>query len=319
MGGPAAGSCVLDLFCGMGGLALGFARKGFRVTGYDIHPRVPEIFEINRIGQAVVMDLRAGKISSEGRNATLITGGPPCRPWSALNIRQRGFRHPDHDLLRVFLEIVSEIYPEAFLMENVPRLQLDPAFHKCLQMVKRRYNLAWQVVCYADYGAATARHRLFLVGFRRRRSANRAPVFFERLQAFRRPPCTTGDALRILEKSGIGDDPEHVWFNFRTIGKYQSKYRTGKYGWYRLSPDKPAPSFGNISKTYILHPFAGDGCGVPLRVLSVREAMTIMGFPPTFRFPPGMSLTDRYQMVADAVSPVFSEMCAQVMLEMLGQ
>ena len=45
---------VLDLFCGMGGLALGFARNGFSVTGYDIHPRVPEIFEMNGIGKAGV-------------------------------------------------------------------------------------------------------------------------------------------------------------------------------------------------------------------------------------------------------------------------
>ncbi|WP_299030012.1 DNA cytosine methyltransferase [uncultured Thermanaerothrix sp.] len=310
---------VLDLFCGMGGLALGFARNGFLVTGYDIYPRVPEIFEINQIGQAIVADLRTKGIRPEDRAATLIIGGPPCRPWSALNVRQRGSRHPDHDLFRIFLEIVGEIRPEAFLMENVPRLERDPAFHECLQLIEPGYDLAWKVVCYADYGAAIARHRLFLAGFRRSESTNRALTFFECLEAFRKPPRTVRDALETLEKSGTGDDPEHVWFNFQTVEKYQGKYRTGKYGWYQLSPDRPAPSFGNISKTYILHPFAGNGYGVPLRVLSVREAMTIMGFPLAFRFPPGTSLTDRYQMVADAVSPVFSEICAQVMLKILGQ
>ncbi len=307
---------LLDLFCGMGGLALGFARNGFRVTGYDIHPRIPEIFEINRIGQAVVADLRTVSVVPEEK-IPVVTGGPPCRPWSALNVRQRGSQHRDYDLFRTFLKAVTSLCPEAFLMENVPRLERDPSFREHLQIVEQEYDLAWEVVCYANYGAAIARHRLILVGFRRKGRTSRAKAFFEHLQDFRRPPVSVGSALASLEQSVSGEDPEHVWFNFQTIERYQDKYQTGKYGWYRLDPDKPAPSFGNISKTYILHPFAGNGHDVSPRVLSIREAMTIMGFPLTFRFPPGMGMTTRYQMVADAVSPVFSEICGQVMRELL--
>jgi DNA (cytosine-5)-methyltransferase 1 len=113
---------VLDLFCGMGGLALGFALNGFRVIGYDIHPRVPEIFQINRIGLAVTADLTdPASIRLEHRDVQVVTGGPPCRPWSALNLQRRGSRHPDHPLLGAFFRAIREILPEAFLMENVPR------------------------------------------------------------------------------------------------------------------------------------------------------------------------------------------------------
>jgi site-specific DNA-cytosine methylase len=45
--------------------------------------------------------------------------------------------------------------------------------------------------------------------------------------------------------------------------------------------------------------------------------MAIMGFSDKFRFPEGMGMGVRYQMVADAVSPVFSEICARVMKELL--
>ncbi len=116
-----------------------------------------------------------------------------------------------------------------------------------------------------------------------------------------------------------GGRPIATGQNFRTIEKYLEKYRAGKYGWYRIDPDAPAPSFGNIMKTYILPPWAGNGHGIPLRVLSVREAMALMGFDGTFTFPEGFSMKLRYQMVADAVSPVFSRVVARVIRAILEE
>jgi DNA (cytosine-5)-methyltransferase 1 len=166
----------------MGGLALGFARNGFRVIGYDIHPRVPEIFEINRIGLAVTADLTdPASIRPEHREAQVVTGGPPCRPWSALNLHRRGSRHPDHPLLRAFFRAVREISPEAFLMENVPRLSPDPAFQEILRDLAPEYDMRLRVIRYSDFAAATARHRLILVGFRRPRGDRKASQFFRRL------------------------------------------------------------------------------------------------------------------------------------------
>ena len=76
------------------------------------------------------------------------------------------------------------------------------------------------------------------------------------------------------------------------------------FGWLILNWDKPAPSFSNVAKAYVLHPDMN-------RVISVREALLIMGFPEEFRFPPRLGLRTRYQMIADAVSPVFSYALAQ--------
>ena len=76
-------------------------------------------------------------------------------------------------------------------------------------------------------------------------------------------------------------------------------YESGKFGWSKLEYDGYAP-FGNIMKTYI-HPRAGEG-DFPLRVLSVRGSC-YHGLSGDFRFPPGMGLGMKYQMVANAVSP----------------
>jgi DNA (cytosine-5)-methyltransferase 1 len=309
---------LLDLFCGMGGFAIGFARSGFRVTGYDINPWVPEIFCINKIGVAVSADLSdpaAAIIGNQG--AEVVIGGPPCRPWSALNLRRPGPLHPDYPLLDAFFNFIRQISPQAFLMENVSRLSLDAGFRSILRSLKRRYDIHMEVVRYSDYGAATSRRRLVVAGFRYPSGKGRAIQFFRQLETFRRPAPTVAQVLRPYLKLVRGEWPDHEWPDLKTITRYRGKYQSGRYGWYRLKPDMPAPSFGNITKTYVLHPFAGNGRGVPLRVLSIREAMAIMGFSDKFRFPEGMGMGVRYQMVADAVSPVFSEICARVMKELL--
>jgi site-specific DNA-cytosine methylase len=83
-----------------------------------------------------------------------------------------------------------------------------------------------------------------------------------------------------------------------------------------LDYDTPAPSFGSVAKTYILHPEAGIG-GYAERVLSVREVMAIMGFADSVRFPERTSRAKRYQMVANAVSPVASRAIAVVVKRLL--
>ena len=93
----------------------------------------------------------------------------------------------------------------------------------------------------------------------------------------------------------------------RTIGKYDDKYSSGKFGWHQLRWDETAPSFGHVGKTYTLHPDGKDG---DRRVVSPREVMALLGFPDAFRFPSTVPRTSKYRMVADAVSPIFGRALA---------
>jgi DNA (cytosine-5)-methyltransferase 1 len=83
---------VIDLFCGVGGLAYGFAETGYIVTGYDIDKHAVCSFSSN-VGRAFRLDLLKSPLTKIP-DAFIMLGGPPCEPWSALNLYKRGASIP---------------------------------------------------------------------------------------------------------------------------------------------------------------------------------------------------------------------------------
>lgn len=300
---------VLDLFCGAGGFSSGFSNQDFSVTGVDINPHSKEIFAINKIGNFVQKDLLSEKI--EG-NFRIIIGGPPCRPFSSVNLRRRGEGHPNYPLVARYFEHISRLRPDLFFMENVPPVRNYPVFLEAVEKIRKEgYYVEADVIHYSDFGATTKRRRLIVFGGRDETLVKKiVGKFNSRKQA----AGTVGEAIKKYEDIQENGYPDHVWPHFKTIHKYADKYESGQYGWYKLDYSQPAPSFGNIMKTYILHPESGS-TGTPPRVISIREAMEIMGFPSEFRFPDKMGVGMRYQMVVDVVSPTISEIIAEVVKE----
>jgi DNA (cytosine-5)-methyltransferase 1 len=301
---------VLDLFCGAGGLTSGFRKAGYSVTGIDISEYAGETYRINKFGDFRQVDLSLDTVDGD---YDVVIGGPPCRPWSPINTRRRGQIHSDYNLVDVFFTHIERIRPLAFILENVPPLASDMKFVSWLAAMKALgYSLQRETVQYSEYGAATRRHRLIVFGW----ANGKADMFFKRLHRLREKPSTVRDVMWQLRDQEMGTVPDHVWPQLNTIEKYLRYYETGKYGWYVLDWDSPAPSFGNIMKTYILHPDARNGG--PKRVISVREALLIMGFGMDFRFPQEAGTGIRYQMIADSVSPVFSLKIAKTLAEVLA-
>lgn len=303
---------VLDLFSGIGGLSIGFRDAGCSVTGVDSEPVSGQVYERCEIGEFIKADLRQVSVPSK---ADIVVGGPPCRPWAAINQKRRRREHDDHALLGRFFDHILGLMPGAFLMENVPALRSDDTYRRQIQLVQNAgYSTYAQLVRYSDYGAATSRTRLFTVGLRA--STTGALEFFRRLQHRRRPPLRVREAIERLREEPRNGVPDHDWSELQSIGNYTERYASGRFGWKKLDYDQPAPSFGSIAKTYILHPESGCN-GFPTRVLSVREAMAIIGFGSGVEFPAGVARAKRYQMVANAVSPVVSRAAAVVLIEML--
>jgi DNA (cytosine-5)-methyltransferase 1 len=301
---------VLDLFCGAGGITKGFLKAGFEVVGVDSSELVKTTFEENNHATFTPGDLFREVIKEK---CEIITGGPPCKPWSSVNLTRRRMDHRDHRLIGRFFAHIEYHKPEVFLFENVPPLQNDPILRRYLaRMEKFGYSTADAIVRYSHYGASTARGRLIVFGTR----SGKVDTFFNLLERQKRPASTVKDAIWDLRHKGRGEVPDHVWPELRTIYKYRKYYKSNKYGWYILKWNKPAPSFGNVMKTYILHPYGLDKPST--RVISVKEAMLIMGFSKDFAFPEKIGMGEKYQMTVDSVSPVFSYAAARAIKEMLS-
>lgn len=197
---------AIELFAGAGGLGMGISRAGFspvrivewnrwccstirsnRDADQEIVARWPDPLE----GDIRPLDFKdlSGKIE-------LVSGGPPCQPFS-LGGKHRA-NHDNRDMWSEAVRVVRETQPKAFIFENVkgltrasfatylayivhqlshPELEQlpDESWADHMARLERhqtgggeglRYNVIWQVLNAADYGVPQRRERVVFVGFR---------------------------------------------------------------------------------------------------------------------------------------------------------
>ena len=302
---------ILELFCGMGGLSLGFKQNGFSIDGIDIDQKVGRVFVYNKIGKFFKKDLLRSRIHGKYK---IVLGGPPCKPWSCLNLHTRHEKHPLYDCLAIYFKKINRIKPSLFIMENVPSIQKDPCLQSYLKVMEKSYKITKQMFKYSDYGSSFSRKRFFVIGIKSEIGIDPATIA-ESIEFSE--PVTIRHAIEDLRDKDFDPSIDHIWPKVKTIDKYLKYYASGKYGWYILDWDSLSPSFGNITKTYILHPDSFKN-GNQARPISVREAMRIVGFPDEYRFPEGIDLRSKYEMIAQSVSPVFSFKLAHAIRNTLG-
>jgi len=163
---------ILDLYCGMGGLSLGFALalENPEISGYDIDACAVETYNLNlsKLGcKAYASDLLKKELDGEW---DLVIGGVPCQPFSVANISKGGEKHRLYPTFPRFFHFVMKLKPKAFLMENVKGLVSRKHKHlleRELSLVSREYFVEYAVLNAADYGVPQKRERLFLLGIRR--------------------------------------------------------------------------------------------------------------------------------------------------------
>lgn len=162
---------MIDLFCGAGGLSLGFTQEGFITSlANDIqdccvdtyahnHPETPRdhivLGDINDVIKNLDQLL-------DGRKVDIVIGGPPCQGFSMAN-RQRLIDDPRNHLYKSYVEVVKKVHPKFFVMENVKGM-LSVAEQVKEDFEKIGYSLEYHVLNAKDYGVPQNRERLIYIG-----------------------------------------------------------------------------------------------------------------------------------------------------------
>lgn len=196
----------IELFAGAGGLALGTSAAGFRhVALLEWDRDACETLRFNaerHFGprskvEVVEGDVRQFDFRQFHGELDLVSGGPPCQPFS-IGGKHLGFED-ERNMFPEAVRAIRDIQPQAFMFENVKGLlrasfanyfsyiihqlrfpevlrRTDEDWQHHLARLERRqtsgadaglsYNVVYQVLNAADFGVAQRRARVLVVGIR---------------------------------------------------------------------------------------------------------------------------------------------------------
>ncbi len=198
---------AIELFAGAGGLGMGISKAGFKpveIVEWDKwccdtinRNRAAKVMPVARWPEPHFGDIRPKSFTHLSGQIDLVTGGPPCQPFS-LGGKHRGF-DDTRDMWPEAVRVVREVRPKAFIFENVKglkrtafatylsyiNLQLHhPAIerlddedwqdhfcrlqrhHSADKKKQPEYKVLIDVLNAADYGVPQRRERIVFVGFR---------------------------------------------------------------------------------------------------------------------------------------------------------
>lgn len=171
---------IIDLFCGIGGLSLGFEQAGFEVvSAIDMWADAVKTYNHNRkeqVAQVISVEDFNDKVLPDivkEHNITGIIGGPPCQGFSTVG--KRAIDDPRNKMYLEFYKAVKMASPDFFLIENVKgMLTLNKgAFVKdLLQRFGENglgYTISYKLLNAADYGVPQNRYRVFYVGIKNKK------------------------------------------------------------------------------------------------------------------------------------------------------
>lgn len=168
---------VIDLFCGCGGLSLGFEMAGFDVPyAIDVWSKAIDTYNYNHDGNPAhcldIHELTNEKLRALNKSKEIVgvIGGPPCQGFSKVGTRD--INDPRNHLYLEYCRVVKEMSPDFFVLENVSGLLTLCKGMFRDDIIKRfgelGYHVEFKVVCAADYGVPQNRHRVFFVGMKNR-------------------------------------------------------------------------------------------------------------------------------------------------------
>jgi len=166
---------ILDLFSGAGGFSYGMEKNKNFVTevALDFNPKALDTFKHNMPhAETVVGDITDAGVKdlvvqlSKKHHVNMIIGGPPCQGFS-LKGKKLGLDDPRNFLFNEYLNLVRELQPEVFVIENVKALLSTSAGWFKDQIVAKvgemGYKVQYGVLTASDFGVPQARQRAIFI------------------------------------------------------------------------------------------------------------------------------------------------------------
>lgn len=362
---------VIDLFCGCGGLSLGAHMAGLKGSvGVDADTDLSSAFRYNfprtKLVNADLFELKPSDLKKRYQltRPTAVLGGPPCQGFSVIG--RRNANDPRNRLLSVFFEYVAYFRPSFFLMENVPGLREPGNRNKldaALELLPGRYKvLEPTILDAAEYGAATSRPRLTVIGYDPEyvdhfsiseiraakiskpinvRAAisdlpklSRDPENYEWLRyPARKKVHEYAELLRNAPARGLGGRSiEHMRKRGFVSGCQPTRHSNEvikRFSTVRPGEREPISKYSKLNwdrPAYVLRAGTGADKGSyqaarPIhpeqpRVITVREAARIQGFPDWFQF--HSTKWHSHRMIGNSVSPLFAKAILAVIVARVG-
>jgi DNA (cytosine-5)-methyltransferase 1 len=339
---------LLDLFCGAGGLSLGFERAGFSIVkAIDIDKWAIETYNYNRKEKvAEVKDVSSVDkdfIKSIG-SVDGIIGGPPCQGFSTSG--QRLIDDERNKLYREYFRVLEEVNPKFFVIENVTGLLTFAKGAVKNDIIRRANALGYKVFLdtldTSKFGIPQIRLRIIFIGIKKE-LCNKDFVF----PVGNKKPITILDAIDDLPSLDNGED--NTKYNKPPRTEYERIIRDGMTELHNHILSKHTE---DTKKTISLVPEGGSIMDVPLelrggrnyhallrkmdrnkpalcidtghrtyfhyeekRIPSTREVARLQSFPDSFVFIGPRN--DQQKQVGNAVPPLLAEAIAKQIIKYL--
>ena len=329
---------VLELFAGAGGLALGLKQAGFHNVGLvEFDHNACDTLRLNEPHWHIIEeDITKITSSKNGiynyitpdTSVDLLSGGYPCQSFSYAG-KKMGLNDTRGTLFYHYAEIMKQVKPKMFLVENVKGLLTNDHGRTLQTMINVFTNLGYQVTYQVlnawNYGIAEKRERLIMIGIRNDlaitfqypKPNSYKPVLRDVLHNV---PQSDGQSysqakkavMELVPAGGCWRNlPEEVAKKYMGKSYYSGGGKTGMAR--RLSWDEPSLTLTTSpsqKQTERCHPDE-------TRPLTVREYARIQGFPDSWQFSGGIG--SRYKQIGNAVAVNFAKMIGLAIINSLNQ
>lgn len=355
---------AISFFAGAGGLDIGVHEAGFDVKlSVELEKKYCKTLKDNNptfnVVNGDIMEYSKERVFteanlSEDEEVDLIFGGSPCQSFSTAG-KRKAFSDVRGKAMLKFVELIEEIQPKVFLLENVKGLLSSPLKNrpekergknfpplsdeeqkgsalKYLLSQFKSYNVKYEVLDASKFGVPQKRERVIFVGVRK-----------DLKKEFKFPEYTHGEK-NILPYIAVGDvleEMRNINHTYTTYSEERLKYMKmipqGGGNWRDLPESVVKEAMGGAYKsgggktgfyrrikknepspTLLTSPIQkSTNLGHPFedRPLSIEEYLKIQGFPDGYRV--NGTISDQYTQIGNAVPVKLAKIIGKSIIDML--